>query len=212
MLIGSGCNFLSERIYRSPTTSSKKDEPYVHQVKWQGEILSIIATWYTGDMNNWRTIAKTNPDLNPKKIAIGDKIRIPSALLITRKPMPNSYLTEFYTRQKIKSPSPAPAARPEIKDKTSTPAPTPQPEPPKKQAPPKPAQRPETQYQTPTPATASQPEPPKKKSRPKTEQQPDTQEQAPAPENASQPEPQKKQAQPESEKEPVLFGPKGYSK
>ena len=137
VLIWSGCNFVSERIYRSsttsskkseriyrsPTTSSKKDDSYVHQVKWQGEILSLIATWYTGDMNNWRTIAKSNPDLNPKKIAIGDKIRIPSALLITRKPLPKSYLTEFYTRQKTKSPSPAPATRPEVKGKASTPAP-----------------------------------------------------------------------------------------
>ncbi len=126
VLIWSGCNFLSERIHRSSTTSSKKDDSYVHQVKWQGEILSLIATWYTGDMNNWRTIAKSNPDLNPKKIAIGDKIRIPSALLITRKPMPKSYLTEFYTKQKIKSPSSVPATRPAVKGKTSTPAPTPQ--------------------------------------------------------------------------------------
>jgi hypothetical protein len=143
VFIWSGCNFLSERVFRRSTTASKKDNAYVHHIKWQGEILSVIASWYTGDMNNWRTIAKSNPDLNPKKIAIGDKIRIPSALLITRKPMPKSYLIEFYAKPKIKSPSHAPAIRPKVKGKASTPAPSPQPKPTKKQAQPESEKEPE---------------------------------------------------------------------
>ena len=117
----SGCKFFPERVFQRSKTAFKKDGAYVHRVKWQGEILLIIASWYTGDMNNWKAIAKANPNLNPKKIAIGDKIRIPSALLITRKSMPKSYLTEFYAKPKAKPPPPAPAPRPEPPKKKAQP-------------------------------------------------------------------------------------------
>ena len=74
-----------------------------HTVKWKGETLSVIAKWYTESLENWRNIAEANPGLDPARIAIGSKIRIPDRLLKTRKPMPEKYIDGFNIRQKIKT-------------------------------------------------------------------------------------------------------------
>ena len=58
---------------------------YVHVVRWQNETLSFIAEWYTASWQNWQALAKANPEIDPKRIKIGDGIRIPEALLKTRK-------------------------------------------------------------------------------------------------------------------------------
>ncbi len=65
---------------------------YLHKVRWPDETLSHIAKWYTGTVKNWKAIAKANPELDPKKIDTGDTISIPEDLLISRKPMPFSFL------------------------------------------------------------------------------------------------------------------------
>jgi len=65
---------------------------YLHKVRWPEETYSHIAKWYTGTVNNWKAIAKANPELDPKKIDIGDTISIPEELLTTRKPMPRSFV------------------------------------------------------------------------------------------------------------------------
>lgn len=74
------------------TSSPSKTGFYVHKVRWPEETLSHIAKWYTGTVKNWKAIAKVNPELDPKKIDTGDTIFIPEDLLISRKPMPLSFL------------------------------------------------------------------------------------------------------------------------
>jgi len=69
--------------------------PFVHTVRWPRETLSIIAKWYTGELENWKALVKANPKLKPNRIYIGNKILIPGDLLKTRKPMPRKFLAEF---------------------------------------------------------------------------------------------------------------------
>jgi len=66
---------------------------YLHKVRWPEETLSHIAKWYTGTVKNWKAIAKANPELDPKKIDVGDTISIPEDLLTSRKPMPYSFVS-----------------------------------------------------------------------------------------------------------------------
>jgi len=68
---------------------------FAHRVKYPGETLSIIAKWYTDDLENWKTLVETNPRLNPKRIVLGETIWIPERLLKTREPMPRAFLDDF---------------------------------------------------------------------------------------------------------------------
>ena len=61
---------------------------FVHQVKWRGETLSLIAKWYTGHYGNWKALARANPGLNPNHIVLGNRIHIPADLLKTQKRLP----------------------------------------------------------------------------------------------------------------------------
>jgi len=77
----------------------KPETPYfVHTVKWRGETISIIAGWYTGDIQNWKVLKEHNPDINPTRIFEGNKIRIPEYLMKTKAPMPKEYVDSFYTK------------------------------------------------------------------------------------------------------------------
>lgn len=64
----------------------------VHIVRWKGESLSIIAKWYTGEADNWRSLAEHNPLNDPDRIGIGDRISIPEPLLRTRAPLPRAFV------------------------------------------------------------------------------------------------------------------------
>ncbi|MEJ2656996.1 MAG: LysM domain-containing protein [Desulfobacterales bacterium] len=75
-----------------PASTPSTSGFYTHKVRWEEETLSHIAKWYTGTVKNWKAIAKANPELDPKKIDTGDTIFIPENLLISRKPMPFSFL------------------------------------------------------------------------------------------------------------------------
>ena len=33
----------------------------VHKVRYPGESVSIIAGWYTGEIDNWKVLAEVNP-------------------------------------------------------------------------------------------------------------------------------------------------------
>ena len=79
---------------------------YVHVVRWQNETLSFIAEWYTASWQNWEALAKVNPELDPKQIEIGDKIRIPKALLKTRKPMPSDFLPTAVSKKAVQPAAP----------------------------------------------------------------------------------------------------------
>jgi len=77
---------------------------FYHRVKYSGETLAIIAKWYTGDVENWQALTKANPKLDPKRINVGDKIRIPRKLLNTKRPMPRSFVVAS-TKKKQPKPS-----------------------------------------------------------------------------------------------------------
>ena len=92
-----------------------KSSYHYHKVKYQGESLSIIAKWYTGDVKNWRSVAKVNPQLDPNRITVGDKIRIPNKLLRTQKPMPRSFVVASTKRKQSKpSTTSPPDKEPEV--------------------------------------------------------------------------------------------------
>lgn len=73
-----------------------------HTISWPGETLSVIAKWYTGKFDNWKALVKANPDLNPKRIHIGQRILIPEYLLTNRKPMPKDFSDQFLPKKKVK--------------------------------------------------------------------------------------------------------------
>jgi hypothetical protein len=66
---------------------------YVHTVQWPRESFTVIAKWYTGDPENWRILARSNPTINYRFVRIGDKIRIPRQLMKTFEPLPKSFVT-----------------------------------------------------------------------------------------------------------------------
>jgi hypothetical protein len=61
---------------------------YRHTVRWPGESMSLIASWYTGAAKNWQKLAKANPRINPNRIEKGNVIVIPPALLKNKKRLP----------------------------------------------------------------------------------------------------------------------------
>jgi hypothetical protein len=75
---------------------AKPDRPkptcHIHNVRYPGETLSIIARWYTGNGENWHALTKVNPQLDPNHLIIGSEIRIPRNLLSTKKPMPRDFI------------------------------------------------------------------------------------------------------------------------
>ncbi len=89
-----------------------------HTVRFSGETVSIIAGWYTGDIENWKALAEANPNIDPNRIFVGLKILIPEDLLKTRESMPKEFVDGFY-RKKEKAPpakpSPPPAQEEEPK-------------------------------------------------------------------------------------------------
>ena len=109
VLTFSGCAEIKtgfKKLRDTFVSKPEKEEPsqkmpvFVHKVRWSGEPLSIIAKWYTGKFDHWRSLAKANPKLNPKRIYIGKRIVIPEDLLKTRKPMPKSFLDQFSPEKK----------------------------------------------------------------------------------------------------------------
>ncbi len=72
----------------TPTPPPPAPKFLTHVVREEGETYMAIARWYTGDGENWKRIAEANPDVEPRYIRIGNAIRIPEELLVTRRPMP----------------------------------------------------------------------------------------------------------------------------
>jgi len=88
------------------------EKHFVHTVKYGGETVSIIAAWYTGDLENWKALASANPNLNPNLIFEGNKILIPESLLKTREPMPKEFVDGFYPKARTKTPPSKPVPSP----------------------------------------------------------------------------------------------------
>lgn len=102
------------------TAPAEKINYYVHTVKWSGETVSIIAGWYTGDIENWKPLAQANPNIDPARIFVGNKILIPEDLLKTREPMPKDFVDGFYPKAKPKT-APPKTVPPSTKDKDEEP-------------------------------------------------------------------------------------------
>lgn len=75
---------------------------FVHVVQWPNETLPIIAKWYTGDSNNWQSLADANPIINPEQLSAGNKIFIPEDLLKVQKSMPKGFLAKYHKIKKKK--------------------------------------------------------------------------------------------------------------
>ena len=80
------------------TKPKPKEASYVHTVKWSGETVSIIAGWYTGDIENWKALAQANPNIKVNRILAGNKIFIPEPLMKTREAMPKEFVDRFYLK------------------------------------------------------------------------------------------------------------------
>lgn len=89
------------------TESAPEEKPVIHQVKWNRETFFSIALWYTGSGSHWRQLVKANPNIEPRRLRIGDTIRIPENLLKTRKPMPEEFLKPVQKLPVAGQPKPA---------------------------------------------------------------------------------------------------------
>jgi hypothetical protein len=78
---------------------------FVHRVQHPGETVSIVAAWYLGDKMRFDVLAAANPEINPKLIKVGMRIRIPENMMKTREPMPKEFVDSFYGRSKGGRPS-----------------------------------------------------------------------------------------------------------
>jgi LysM repeat protein len=67
---------------------------YKHTISWSGETLSLISKWYTGKYTNWKKIVNHNPEINPKRIKIGQKVYIPVKMLRTREALPQKFAAQ----------------------------------------------------------------------------------------------------------------------
>lgn len=78
----------------SPPLASAQVSPepkyFTHTVQGAGETFAVLARWYTGRSENWTRLAKANPDIDPKRIQIGDTIRIPDEIVTNRRAMPKA--------------------------------------------------------------------------------------------------------------------------
>ena len=102
----------SGRDVGQPPPDLRSGPMLVHKVRYPGESVSIIAGWYTGEIDNWKVLAEANPGLNPNVINEGMKINIPEYMLKTREPMTREYVGSFYPKSRSKSKGPAPVANP----------------------------------------------------------------------------------------------------
>jgi LysM repeat protein len=84
---------------------AKEPTYFIHTVKWPNESLSIIAAWYTGKVDNWKLLAQVNPDLDPNRIYIGDKIRIPEELMKTHEPPTRKFVDSLVRKSVKKAPT-----------------------------------------------------------------------------------------------------------
>jgi hypothetical protein len=84
----------SDEEKTSDSSPDQKPGHFQHKVQWRGETLSLIAKWYTGQYGNWKALAEANPDLNPNRINIGDRIHIPLEMMKTKEPLPLKYVAK----------------------------------------------------------------------------------------------------------------------
>jgi LysM domain len=93
-----------------PSQAKQEGSPassfYVHRVTWTGESLSIVAKWYTGNLENWKALANANPEIKPEFLQVGMKIRIPEVLMVNPDPMTQEFVASHYPKDTKRSKSP----------------------------------------------------------------------------------------------------------
>jgi hypothetical protein len=94
----------------TPPQATREESPassfYVHRVTWTGESLSIVAKWYTGNLENWKELAKVNPEIKPEFLQVGMKIRIPEAMIVNPNAMTQEFVASHYPKDTKRSKSP----------------------------------------------------------------------------------------------------------
>jgi hypothetical protein len=85
------------------TTNSNENLPFFHQVRWEGETLSLIAKWYTGDWRNWKALSEVNPWVEPNNMFAGLKVKIPRQLLKNKKKMTREFVLSAASRNRASS-------------------------------------------------------------------------------------------------------------
>ncbi len=111
VLLCAGCAATKDTTSPGPSTSEQDEQikrrhkpldpktTFVHIVQYPGESLSIIAAWYTGDLQNWKQLARENPGFDPARIFIGNRIRIPKRMMKTYQPMPQEFVNKYIGKQ-----------------------------------------------------------------------------------------------------------------
>jgi hypothetical protein len=85
------------------TFEDSSTEYSYHTVMYSGETLSIIARWYTGQSGNWEVLLDHNGDLDPRRLQIGDLVKIPQELLIRDESMPKAFVDKANAKVAQKS-------------------------------------------------------------------------------------------------------------
>lgn len=67
----------------------------LHKIQFSGETLSLISKWYTGSADSWKNVAAANPGMDPNRVSIGQEIIIPGSLILTKEPMPKSFVDSY---------------------------------------------------------------------------------------------------------------------
>ncbi len=75
---------------RSPSPNRGQD--LQHTVSYKGENLGRISEWYTGSFSNWQSIAARNPHIAPQALKIGEKVYVPSVMVLKSDKMPKAFL------------------------------------------------------------------------------------------------------------------------
>ncbi|NOQ46040.1 MAG: hypothetical protein GQ559_05130 [Desulfobulbaceae bacterium] len=115
VLVSAGCSTLSPFQSASKQERTLQDSPakqisrkisttrlYSHTIRWRGETLAVISTWYTGTQKNWKTIVESNPGLNSRQLLIGSIVLIPKDLMLRDDAMPYEFLQTVTTKKREK--------------------------------------------------------------------------------------------------------------
>jgi hypothetical protein len=112
VLINSGCSLFG-MMKREWKPAAPQKPQFVHTVKYPGETLSIIAKWYTGDVNNWEILANANPHIDYNKMVPGNNIFIPENLLKNKKALTKNFVDSFYKKKEPTSKTETPPEKEE---------------------------------------------------------------------------------------------------
>ena len=94
-----------------------REDVYVHTVEWPGETLPMIAQWYTGNKDNGKILAKTNPNIAAERLAVADRILIPFELVTNNKSMPKEFLSTFSAKDRPAPKKSSPKTKPAVEKK-----------------------------------------------------------------------------------------------